>query len=161
VGFSNNIVVSPIINGDLLRTHVQTKRFKEIMRERVPSIRAAITKRRAEHHARKDEARKARSHVEDESSLDDAVDEEAKVEEEVEVKSLTQYVWAYLSKAGEGRDISEFVKLALIVLIIPVSSVQAEGLSSCMNFLKNDRRNPLGENHLNDCVRLSMSAYDI
>jgi hypothetical protein len=56
VGSSNNIIVSPVINGDLLRTHVQTKRFKEIMRERVPSIRAAITKRRAEHHARKEEA---------------------------------------------------------------------------------------------------------
>jgi hypothetical protein len=83
------------------------------------------------------------------------------VEEEVEVKSLTQYVWAYLSKAGEGRDISECVKLALIMVIIPVSSVQAEGLSSCMNFLKNDRRNPLGENHLNNCVRLFMSACDM
>ena len=51
VGSSNNITVSPIINGDLLRT--QTKRFKEIMRERVPSIRAAITKRRAEDQARR------------------------------------------------------------------------------------------------------------
>eukprot|EP00884_Botryococcus_braunii_P016512 jgi/Botrbrau1/3544/Bobra.0078s0001.1 len=148
VGSSNNITVSPIINGDPLRT--QTKRFKEIMRERVPSIRAAITKRRAE-----DQARKARSHVEDEVSLDDAV------EEEVEVKSLTQYVWAYLSKAGERSDISEFVKLAVIMLIIPVSSVQAERLFFCMNFLNNDRRNRLGENHLNDCVRLFMSAYDM
>eukprot|EP00884_Botryococcus_braunii_P015630 jgi/Botrbrau1/2750/Bobra.0164s0030.1 len=36
---------------------MKTKRFKEIMRERVPSIRAAITKRRAEDQARKDEAR--------------------------------------------------------------------------------------------------------
>eukprot|EP00884_Botryococcus_braunii_P005034 jgi/Botrbrau1/14531/Bobra.0235s0003.1 len=128
------------------------------MRKRVPSIRAAITKRRAEDQARKDEARKARSHVEDESSLDDAVEEEVEVGEEVEVKSLTQYVWAYLSKAGEGRDISEFVKLTVIMLIITVSSVQAERLFSCMNFLKNDRRNRLGENHLNDCVRLFMSA---
>eukprot|EP00884_Botryococcus_braunii_P020728 jgi/Botrbrau1/7339/Bobra.247_3s0034.1 len=100
VGSSNNITVSAIINGDLLRT--QTKRFKEIMRERVPSIRAAITKRRAEDQARKDEARKARSHVEDESSLDDAVEEEFEVEEEVEVKSLTQYVWAYLLRQEKG-----------------------------------------------------------
>jgi hypothetical protein len=131
VGSSNNLTVPPIINEDLLRT--QTKRFKEIMCDRVPSILKATTKRRAEDQARKDQARKARSHVEDESSLDDAVEEEE--EEEVEVKSLTQYVWAYLSKAGEGRDISEFVKLAVIMLIIPVSSVQAERLFSCMNFL--------------------------
>jgi hypothetical protein len=58
-------------------------------------------------------------------------------------------------------DSSEFVKLALIMLIIPVSSMQAERLFSCTNFLKNDRRNRLGENHLNDCVRLFMSAYDM
>jgi hypothetical protein len=153
VGSSKNITVPPIINGDLYRT--QTKQFKEIMCDRVPSILKAITKRRAEDQPRKDQARKARSHVEDESSLDDAV------EEEVEVKSLTQYVWAYLSKAREGRDVSEFVKLAVIMLIIPVSSVQAERLFSCMNFVKNDRRNRLGENHLNDCVRLFMSAYDM
>ena len=53
------------------------------------------------------------------------------------------------------------LKLTVIMLIIPVSSVQAERLFSCMNFLKNDRWNRLGENHLNDCVRLFMSAYDM
>ncbi len=30
-----------------------------------------------------------------------------------------------------------------------------------MNFLKNDRRTRLGEQHLNDCVRLFLSEYDM
>ncbi len=113
VGASSNSTVSPTIYGDLLRA--QAKWFKEIMRDAVPSIREAVEKRRRQEKAREERARGAEQ--------PEPVDEGA---ERREVKSLTQYVWAYLFKAGERHDISEFVKLALIMYIIPVSSVLAE-----------------------------------
>jgi hypothetical protein len=146
VGSSTNNTIAPLIDGNLLLA--QAKRFKEIMHDTVPAIRAAVEKRK-----REERARKLTAHMDEQTEL---VSEE---EQRSEAKSVTQYVWAYLFKAGERHDISEFVKLAVIMLIIPVSSVQAERLFSCMNFLKNDHRNRLGEKHLNDCVRLFMSEY--
>jgi hypothetical protein len=63
--------------------------------------------------------------------------------------------------ATRKLDISEFVTLAIIMLIMPASSAQAERLFSCMNFIKSDHRNRLGEEHLNHTIRLFTSEYEL
>jgi hypothetical protein len=50
---------------------------------------------------------------------------------------------------------------SLIMLIMPASSAQAEHLFSCMNFIKSDHRNRLGEEHLNHTIRLLTSEYEL
>lgn len=74
---------------------------------------------------------------------------------------LTRFLWKYVLTSGNREDISESAKLGIICLILPASSAQAERLFSCMNFLKNDHRNLLGEAHLNDAVRLKLSKYSL
>lgn len=64
--------------------------------------------------------------------------------EKVEKVGLTKNMWRHVMQSGVKEDVSEFVKLATILLILPASSAQAERLFSCMNFLKNDARNALG-----------------
>jgi hypothetical protein len=72
-------------------------------------------------------------------------------------------LWTYVMKSTLRGDISEFVTLAIIMLIVPASSAQAERLFSCMNFIKSDHRNRLGdpEEHLNHTIRLFTSEYEL
>jgi hypothetical protein len=74
---------------------------------------------------------------------------------------ITKPLWTYVMKSPLRGDISEFVTLAIIMLIMPASSAQAERLFSSMNFIKNDHRNRLGEEHLNHTIRLFTSKYDM
>jgi hypothetical protein len=74
---------------------------------------------------------------------------------------ITRPLWTYVMKSTVRGDISEFVTLAIIMLIMPASSAQAERLFSCMNFIKSDHRNPLGEEHLNHTIGLFTSEYEL
>ena len=47
----------------------------------------------------------------------------------------------------------EVAKLAEIMLLAPTGSMENERSFSDMNFIKNDRRNSLGEKHLNACMK--------
>lgn len=51
----------------------------------------------------------------------------------------------------------KWLKMAKIVLVFPVGSVGNERIFSTMNIVKDVLRNPLGESHLNVCVRMSRS----
>lgn len=44
-----------------------------------------------------------------------------------------------------------WLKMAKIVLVFPVGSVENERIFSTMNIVKDELRNCLGENHLNVC----------
>jgi hypothetical protein len=55
----------------------------------------------------------------------------------------------------------KFVTLAMIMLIMPASSAQAERLFSCMNFINSDHWNRLGEEHLNHTITLFTSEYEL
>jgi hypothetical protein len=57
--------------------------------------------------------------------------------------------------------ISEFMKLAQIMLLIIVGSVENERVFSCLNLTKNPSRNKLDENHLNVCVRAKKCKWGI
>ncbi len=85
---SSNSTVATIVDGDLRRA--QAKRFKKIMCEAVPSIREAVEMRRQCPTRHQEEAREDRARG---AEQPEQVDEG---EERPEVKSLTQYVWAYL-----------------------------------------------------------------
>ncbi len=137
--------VPPLIEGHLLKA--QAAKFKDVMSSLVPPI------KRGWQHMEKEEAAKARASTSDQGEDEESISKSR--------KSMTAYVWAFIMKSSLKGDISQFVKLAIIMLIMPVSSVPAESLFSCMNFIKNDRRNRLGEQHLNTAVRLFTTRYRI
>lgn len=58
-------------------------------------------------------------------------------------------------------EISEFCKLAEILLCIPIGSVQNERAFSQMNLIKSDLRNSLGPKHLNACMRARRSKHTV
>jgi len=142
-----NRVVPSLIDGDLLKA--QKEHFKDIMERNVPSIKAGLAQR-----AEREAGRATTSKV----ALGQGGQEVHKGRVK---KGLSSYLWAYLMKSSLKNNISEFVKLAIIMLIMPVSSVPAERLFSSMNYIKNNRRNRLGELHLNTMVRLFLSRYEI
>jgi hypothetical protein len=144
--FNGIRVAHPVIEGPLLKA--QAGNFKDIMSSIVPQVKHGV------HQLDKGEAARAKALR---SSLDG--EEEEKVS--MRTKSVNAYLWAIIMKSSLKRDISQFVKLAIIMLIMPVSSVPAERLFSCMNSIKCDRRNRLGEMHLNTAVRLFTSRYKI
>ncbi|TVU30096.1 hypothetical protein EJB05_21702, partial [Eragrostis curvula] len=43
-------------------------------------------------------------------------------------------------------------KLLKLVLILPVATASVERVFSSMNYVKNDLRNKMGEQYLNDCL---------
>ena len=59
------------------------------------------------------------------------------------------------------EEISEFCKLANIMLCIPIGSVQNERCFSQMNLIKSDLRNRLGHQHLNAAMRIRRSKYTL
>ena len=59
------------------------------------------------------------------------------------------------------EEISEFCKLAEILLCMPIGSVQNERAFSQMNLIKSDLRNKLGPQHLNAAMRVRRSSHNL
>ena len=55
--------------------------------------------------------------------------------------------------------LSAWVRLAQIMLVLPVGSIENERAFSAMNYLKSSVRNSLQEPHLNACMRIFRSKY--
>jgi len=53
-----------------------------------------------------------------------------------------------------SRSISEYLKMAQIILVLVPSSVEDERTFSTWGFIQNDLRSRMKEGHLNDCMRL-------
>ena len=69
-------------------------------------------------------------------------------------------MWAQtLSARHRYSDMSEYLKLAQIMLMCSAGSVENERLFSCMNLVKSKTRNALKSEHLNACLRLATSAH--
>ena len=74
----------------------------------------------------------------------------------------TKELWEDLLKNDLiQEDISEFLKLAQIMLVIPIGSVANERAFSLMNILKSDLRNRLKSEHLNCAMRAKRSEYTL
>ena len=58
-------------------------------------------------------------------------------------------------------DLSEFLELAEIMLVLPVGSVANERAFSLMNLLKSDLRNRLQAPHLNAALRATRSEHSL
>ncbi|KAJ9523894.1 hypothetical protein QJQ45_020081 [Haematococcus lacustris] len=75
----------------------------------------------------------------------------------------TTKLWRYL--AGQPitkADISEYIKLAELALVMTTGSVEEERMFSAMAYLKDDTRNRLQECHLNVCARVfSSNQFDL
>ena len=52
------------------------------------------------------------------------------------------------------RSISEFLKLAKVLLVLTPSSVEDEQTFSSGGVVQNDQRNKMLPGHLNDCMRM-------
>ena len=66
-----------------------------------------------------------------------------------------------ISRTLIADDISEYCKLASVMLVIPVGSVQNERAFSQMNLIQNDLRNRLKEQHLNVAMRCCRSLVEV
>ncbi|KAJ9533737.1 hypothetical protein QJQ45_026806 [Haematococcus lacustris] len=67
----------------------------------------------------------------------------------------TTKLWRYLvGHPITKADISEYIKLAELALVMTPSSVEEERMFSAMAYLKDDTRNRLQECHLNVCARV-------
>ena len=74
----------------------------------------------------------------------------------------TKLLWqdALLRNVTKTR-LSEYCKLAHVLLCLPVGSVENERAFSLMNLVKSPVRNKLQEEHLNVCCRLKRSAHTL
>lgn len=75
-------------------------------------------------------------------------------------KTGTFWVYIFAHPMAKNR-ISEYMKLAQIMLLIIVGSVENERTFSCMNFTKSAARNRLDAEHLNVCIRADKCRWGI
>ena len=74
----------------------------------------------------------------------------------------TKLMWQQtLLRSLQVERLSQYCKLAQVLLCIPAGSVENERSFSLMNLGKSDVRNRLGEPHLNVCCRLKRSHYTL
>ncbi|KAJ9516052.1 hypothetical protein QJQ45_024482, partial [Haematococcus lacustris] len=72
----------------------------------------------------------------------------------------TTKLWRYLDGQPITKaDISEYIKLAELALVMTPGSVEEERMFSAMAYLKDDTRNRLQECHLNVCARVFSSKH--
>ncbi|OAE33188.1 hypothetical protein AXG93_4773s1620 [Marchantia polymorpha subsp. ruderalis] len=72
----------------------------------------------------------------------------------------TQSFWnGILGNDILSNTLSAFCKLATLMLVIPICSVENEHVFSALNYVKNEKRNCLGPKHLNVCVRVGRLSY--
>jgi len=69
------------------------------------------------------------------------------------VPSTADFWCRSLQNGAVKHRMPEVAKLAEIMLLAPTGSVENERSFSDMNFIKDDRRNSLGEKHLNACMK--------
>jgi hypothetical protein len=87
----------------------------------------------------------------------------AAAERGAELPCATEHLWALLEATPSVLErISEWHKVAELVLCQPVGSVENERRFSSMNNIKTKLRNRLGAAHLNACMRIHASecSYD-
>ncbi|KAJ9519060.1 hypothetical protein QJQ45_003537 [Haematococcus lacustris] len=72
----------------------------------------------------------------------------------------TTKLWRYLDGQPITKaDISEYIKLAELALVMTPGSVEEQRMFSAMAYLKDDTRNRLQECHLNVCARVFSSKH--
>jgi hypothetical protein len=101
--------------------------------------------------------------VEDDNAAPDVghVDSE-RGQQQAGAKSPVTELWRKISSQPAIRnEISEFVRLAKLGLVMVPSSVEEERMFSLMGYLKDDVRNRLQQSHLNVCIRLFRSSYSV
>jgi hypothetical protein len=108
----------------------QARTFKNIITSLIPQIKLGLAQVEKE-EAFKSKAKAASEGVEGGEGLDIEAEAASEVLEGGEAsgeskrsKGVTAYLWAVIMCSSLKNDISEFVELAVIMLIMPVTSVQ-------------------------------------
>ncbi len=86
---------------------------------------------------------------------------EAHYDQSLTQSQVTQDLWIRLADSAAKKYYSQYLQLATVMLLIPVSCVWAERYFSVMNFVKSARRNALQADHLNATLRMFYSRFDM
>jgi len=96
-------------------------------------------------------------------SANDIRDPEERVTQDVLMKQAGgEKVASFWRRPGVNlEDISEYVRLAHLILSVPFGSVENERRFSAMNLTMTKLRNSLQPEHLNTCLRVAATPYTV